>query len=265
MIEASPDRGDGWAVPARAASSLSGDGGRTAVRETAVAVGEVIVLSLTASLNPTLVAATTVMLLLPSPKKLMLGYLLGALLTSITLGLVIVFSFPTSSTTATTQHTLSPVADLVLGGLALVVAYVLYTGRHEPLKERRRERKAAKPDKGPPRWQRELSKGSARTTFIIGALLTLPGASYLAGLHQIHQLKYSTTVTVVLVIGFNIVMLWLLEVPLGCFIVRPEWTPGAIDRAKRWVGRHAHVFAVRGFAALGALLVIKGIVGVIVK
>ena len=55
-------------------------------------MGQVILLSLTASLNPTLIAATTVMLLLPSPSKLMLGYLLGAYVTSITLGLVIVFS-----------------------------------------------------------------------------------------------------------------------------------------------------------------------------
>ena len=37
------------------------------------------------------------MLLLPSPKKLMLGYLLGAMLTSITLGLVIVFTLKHSS------------------------------------------------------------------------------------------------------------------------------------------------------------------------
>ncbi len=48
-------------------------------------MSQVILLSLTASLNPTLVAATTVMLLLPSPKKLMLGYLLGAYMTSITI------------------------------------------------------------------------------------------------------------------------------------------------------------------------------------
>src|SRR5580704_17894150 len=43
-------------------------------------------------------------------------------------------------------------------------------------------RKGPKEDKGPPRWQQALSKGSARTTFVVGALLTLPGGSYLAGL-----------------------------------------------------------------------------------
>ena len=226
-------------------------------------MGQVILLSLTASLNPTLVGATTVMLLLDKPTKLMIGYLLGAYLTSITLGLVIVFSLSGSSTTNTTQNTLSPAVDIALGGIALAAAFVLYTGRHERLRERRRERKAAKPDKGPPRWQRELSKGSARTTFVVGALLTLPGASYLAGLDEIHKLKYSTAVTVLLVIGFNLVMLWLLEVPLASFVVAPEWTPRAIARAKVWVGRHAHMFAVRGFAAVGVLLVIKGIVGLV--
>jgi hypothetical protein len=226
-------------------------------------VSEVILLSLTASLNPTLVAATTVMLLLDKPVRLMLGYLLGAYVTSITLGLVIVFSLSNSSASNTTQNTISPAVDIALGAIALAVSFVLYTGRHEGLRERRQARKAAKPDQGPPRWQRELSKGSARTTFVVGALLTLPGASYLAGLDQIHKLNYSTTVTVLLVIGFNLVMLWLLEVPLIAFLAAPDWTPQAIERAKAWVSRHAHKFAVRGFGVVGALLVIKGIVGLV--
>jgi hypothetical protein len=62
-------------------------------------------------------------------------------------------------------------------------------------------------------------QGSTRTTFLIGMLLTLPGGSYLAGLDQINKLNYSTTVTVLLVIGFNLVMLWLLApsiaIPIG--------------------------------------------------
>jgi Sap, sulfolipid-1-addressing protein len=227
-------------------------------------VGEVILLSLTASLNPTLVAATTVMLLLPRPTRLMLGYLLGAFMTSITLGLVIVFSLSDSSTANTTKSTLSPAVDIALGGILVAVAWVLWSGRGDRISERRRERKASKPDKGPPRWQRELGKGSARTTFIVGALLTLPGASYLAGLSSIHKLHYSTAETVLLVIGFNLVMLWLLEVPLLCFLVAPNWTPGAIERAKAWVGRHARTFAIRLSGGVGILLIIKGIVGLIV-
>jgi hypothetical protein len=66
---------------------------------------------------------------------------------------------------------------------------------------------------------------------------------------------------VLVVVGFNLVMLWLLEVPLASFAIAPDWTPGAIERAKGWVGRHAQQFAVRGSAGIGVLLVIKGVVG----
>jgi len=226
-------------------------------------VGTVILLSLTASFNPTLVTVTTLMLLLPSPAKLMAGYLLGALMTSITVGLVIVFSLSNSAVKNTTENTVSPAVDIALGALALVVAWVLWSGRDERLKERRRARKEAKPDKEPPRWQRELSRGSPRITFVIGALLSLPGASYLEGLYQIHKLHYSTTVTVLVVLGFNFVMMWLLEVPLASFVVAPDWTPRAVQRARLWVSRHIHAFAVKGFAGIGLLLIIKGLVGLL--
>jgi hypothetical protein len=58
----------------------------------------IFLLSLAAMFNPSLLAAVTVMLLMPNPKRLMAGYLLGAYVTSITLGLLIVSSLHGSST-----------------------------------------------------------------------------------------------------------------------------------------------------------------------
>jgi Sap, sulfolipid-1-addressing protein len=223
-------------------------------------MGEVVLLSFTSAFNPTLIAVTTLMLLLPDPKRLMLGYWLGAMLMSITLGLVIVFTLESSSVISTTKRTLSPLADVLLGGLTLIVAGVLATGRDERYRERRAKKKEGKP---PPRWQRELRRGTARTTFVIGALLTLPGASYLAGLDRLSKLDYSTVVTVLIVLAFNLVMLILLELPMLAFAVAPEWTPAAIDRAKAWAGIHGRVYAERGFAVIGVLLIIKGVVGLI--
>jgi Sap, sulfolipid-1-addressing protein len=86
-----------------------------------------LLLSLLAMFNPSLLAAVTVMLLLPNPKRLMVGYLLGAYTTSITLGLVIVFSLHNSSTESTSKHKVSPVEDIVVGLLALAIAFVLRT------------------------------------------------------------------------------------------------------------------------------------------
>ena len=55
----------------------------------------------------------------------------------LTLGLVIVFSLSNSSASTTTENTISPAVDIGLGAIALAVAFVLYTGRAERLRERR--------------------------------------------------------------------------------------------------------------------------------
>jgi hypothetical protein len=217
--------------------------------------------ALAAALNPTLLGATTVMLLLDHPKRLLLGYLLGALLTSVTLGLVIVFTLDGSASTA--QHTLSPAMDLALGATLLVVAWIIRPG-HQPkeggwLAERRRK-KESKEGKGPPRWQRTLSKGSARTTFVVGVLLTLPGASYLIGLHKIADSNPSTAGAIGSVLLFNLIMLALLELPLIGFIFAPEWTPRAVDRFKEWFSRNARRLGFRGALVIGLLLIVKGLI-----
>ena len=215
--------------------------------------------ALTAALNPTLVAASTLMMLMPHPVRLMLGYLLGALLTSITCGILIVYELKSSGLVSSTKHSIGPGATTAIGVLFLILALVLGTGRDERVTERRRERKAAKPDKGPSLWQRQLGKGSARITFVVGAILTLPGASYIAGLTQLTKQHYSVAGNVATIILFNIIMLALLEVPLLCFVIAPERTPQLIARAKAWIGRHWRKFLTRFFAGIGGLLVIKGL------
>jgi hypothetical protein len=223
-------------------------------------LGQVLVFALTAALNPTLIAASTVMMLLANPIRLMLGYLCGALLTSVTLGIVIVYELKSSGLVSTTKRTLSPVATTVIGVIFLILALLLRTGRDQRVAQRRRARKAAKPDKGPPRWQRELGKGSARVTFVVGALLTLPGASYIAGLTRLSKLHYSVAGNVLTIVLFNVIMLALLEVPLLSFAIAPDRTPKAINRAKAWAGRHWRRFLIRFFAGIGVLLVIKGLI-----
>ena len=220
---------------------------------------QVLVFSFTAMVNPVLLAATTLLLLLPSPKRLMLGYLLGALMTSITLGLVIVFSLQNSSAVSTAKNTINPAVDIVLGCILLVVSTALATGRQGRLAKGRQERKEAKKEKAPPRWQRALAEGSPRMTFVVGALLTLPGFSYLSALDGIIKLNYATVPTVLLVLTVNLIMLALLEVPLICFAVAPEWTPQAIERAKNWFAREAHRIAVLATAILGGLLILRGL------
>ena len=216
---------------------------------------QVLVFSFTAMANPTLLAAATVLLLLPNPKRLMLGYLLGALMTSVTIGLVIVFTLQGSPAVSTTKHTIGPAMDIALGGILLVISIVIASGRPSEFRAERRERKK---EKGPPRWQRALAGGSMRITFVIGALLTLPGFSYLAALDGIIKLNSGTAQTVLLVLMVNAIMLAFIEIPLVSFTIAPEWTPTAIDRAKTWFARHAQQVAVGSTGILGSLLILRG-------
>lgn len=223
-------------------------------------MGDVFFLAFLAALYPTLLAATTVMLLLPHPKRLLLGYLLGAATTSVTLGLLIVFTLRHSGLVSTTQHQLGPGSDLVIGALFLLVAFVLGSGRDQRLVERRRARKAAKKKpEGPPRWQQALGKGSARTTFAVGALLTLPGATYITALHRIADENLADPVTVAVILAFNVIMLMLLEVPLLAYTFAPEWTPQAVERFKRALRERGRGWAVRGATIVGGLLVLRGV------
>ena len=188
-----------------------------------------------AALNPTLVAATTVMLLLPSPERLMFGYWLGAMLTSVTLGLVIVFTLEGSAFEKAAKQSAHPTMVLTIAGLLLVVVLVLATGRDKAFEERRAIRRESKE---PPRWQRWMQKGDAKITFVIGVLLSFPGAWYLVALDKVSKLHYSTFATVLVVIGFCLVALVLLEIPLVAFRFAPEQTPVAIEGAKAWTGAH---------------------------
>jgi hypothetical protein len=229
---------------------------------------DIILLAFSAALNPTLLAATTVMLLLPRPRNLMLGYLLGAMMTSISLGLVIVFSLESSGAVEIAKNTLGPMGDIVLGAILLIVARALSAERDALLKERRERRKAAKGkakrDKGPPRWQQVLSRGTPRTTFVVGALLTLPGASYLVALTRLAKDDLSTAETVLAVLGFNLIMLALLELPLLSYWLEPDATPGRVERFKASLQRDGRRIAIRIAIVAGAVLVVRGVVTLVV-
>ena len=143
---------------------------------------DIFLLSLVAMFNPTLLAAVTIMMLIPNPKRLMLGYLLGAYTTSIACGCVIVFVLGgSSSETSTAKHTISPAIDIIVGLLSLALVWVLRTGRDDPFQERRGAKKeaklAAKRAAGRPTESlplRMLGKGDPKLTFLVGAGLSFP-------------------------------------------------------------------------------------------
>ena len=228
---------------------------------------DIFLLSLVSMFNPTLLAAVTVMMLLPSPKRLMTGYLLGAYTTSITLGLVIVFALPGSSTESTSKHTIGPLEDIAVGLLAVLIAFVLGTRRDQPFQERRREKKEAKfkakEEAGKPTESlpmRMLGKGDPKVTFVVGAVLSFPGVSYLDALDHIHKLNPGTVPTILLVVFFCLMQQILIEVPLLGYAFAPESTQDKVTRFKTWMARRGRTAAVIGAAVIGVVLIARGLI-----
>jgi len=216
-----------------------------------------------AAFNPSLLAAVTVMLLLPHPKRLMLGYLLGAYVCSVTFGLVFAFSLHGSSAVSTSKHALSPAGDILAGVMAIAIAYILATrldARLRGWQERRKQArgKAAKEKEG---WQlRLLGRGSMRVTFAVGVVLSFPGVSYLNALRHIVGLAPGSIPTVLLVVFFCVMQQLLLELPLLGYVFAPEWTQDTVIRFRAWLDRRGRLLGVIGAVAIGAFLVIRGLI-----
>ena len=227
----------------------------------------IFLFALLAMFNPTLLAAVTVMMLLPEPSRLMLGYLLGAYLTSIACGMLVVFSLSDTSAFGTSKRTLSPVEDIVLGCLALVVAYVLAGARAEPLRERRQRRQAEKrrrkEEAGKVKEslpERLLGRGSPRVTFAVGVVLSFPGVSYLTALAHIAKLDAPVAPTALLVLAVALIQQMFLELPLLGYAFAPERTERTVAGFRDWLGRSGPRVAAIGAAAIGALLLIRGVI-----
>jgi hypothetical protein len=226
-------------------------------------MGNALPFAVAAAVSPVLLTATLVMLFAGEPRRLMAGYLLGAYTISISLGLVIVFALKGSGAVSTTQHTLSPAIDVVLGLLLLLIAWVLHSERDARAQAYRKSRAAAKGPHEEPRWRRALDKGSARSAFVVGILLTLPGASYLAGMSRISKEDASTAQSALAVVLFCMIMLVLIEIPLLGFLIRPDATRRLVKRFTDWVSGNTRMIATRVALIMGSLLLLRAVITIL--
>lgn len=218
----------------------------------------VFVSALVATANPSLLAATTVMMLLPQRRRLMTGYLLGAYTTSVVAGLVIVFSLHRAGVVKTSTHLLSPSGQLAIGAIALTVAVVMATGHDSRVRGWREHRNKAHASATGPWSTRMLGRGSAAVTFAVGAAMSFPGVSYVSALDHIAALNPPTISVLLLVVYFCVMQQVVLEGALLASTFAPARTEAVIVRLKGWFARHGRQVATVGLFAVGVLLTARG-------
>jgi len=231
-------------------------------------LGQLLFLALEAALYPTLLAAVVILLSTPHPRRLLGAYLAGGLIVSIGLGIAIVKALEGSKAVTSESSGLSWGADLAIGGLALLLAVALATRTDERFRERRRQHREAagkvKPsaddDKKEPWSARILARGSTPIVFVAGLVVNVPGAAYLVGLKDIAAGKYSTGEEIALIVGFNLIMFLLAEIPLAGLFIAPERIDALVARFNAWLSLHSRQIAIALCAFLGVFLVVRGIV-----
>jgi Sap, sulfolipid-1-addressing protein len=219
--------------------------------------------AIVATFNPSLLAAVTVMVLLPHPKKLMLAYLLGAYTASVAAGLAIVLALHGSGIVKHSKHTISPSEDIAAGAVLLAIAFVLATRRDARLRSWHADRKAAKArekDATQPWQQRTLNKGSFAITFAVGAMVSFPGVSYLNALDHIVKLGPPFVPILLLILYFCVMQQLLLELPLLAYVFAPQRTQTTVVRIKAWLERRGRGIATIALTTIGALVVAHGLV-----
>ena len=216
------------------------------------------VIAVVAALDAGLLAAAVVMLGRPRPARQLLAYLIGGMTFSIIVGLLIVFALRGSSVLRGPDKSTRAVIEVAAGALLIVIAAAVVSGRRVQWHPRRsRKRDAEHPRQSLP--ERALGHDSLWIAWAAGAAYSWPGAEYLAGLALLAKLNASPAANVGAILGFNVVMFALIELPLLGLALLPDRTQALTERLNTWMTSHRRTLIVIVAGAGGAYLLLSGL------
>ena len=220
---------------------------------------DVFVIALLASLDAGLLAAVVVLLGRPRPAHKLAAFLIGCMGFSIGFGLAIVFALHGSKLVRHPEPTVSALIEVAAGGLLLAVAVGVLAGRKLEWHPRRPRRHGRERPERQSLSDRAIGHDSLWIAWAAGALYSAPGAYYLAGLALLVKLDQPTATDVLAIVGFNLVMFALIELPLLGFVLAPDRTRALTEKLNGWMTRHRQTLILVVAGVGGAYLLVKGL------
>ena len=212
---------------------------------------EALVLALTAVIRPTSTAAVVAMLSTRSPQRLLVAYILGGLAFSLAVGMLVVLLLNGLGSARTSGR---PLVDTVLGAGALGYAATVGLGWLP--------RDGRVP--GSSSWMRRgLQRLSPTGAAAAGVLTHLPGLVYLAALNAIVGSATGALDGVVQVVIYNAIWFSMAIVALVMSVYRPTLPRECLDEMASWARRHQRAIIIVFFGALGAYLLVTGVLGLV--
>ncbi len=222
---------------------------------------EFFALAFLSALNPKLLALDLLLIENRRPRAMFLCLLLGGMTVALTIGLLDVLVFRADAIKA--QGTVSAGVDLALGLLLLAAGALLATGR---LHSRRTapvpagDAQPGQPGKKGGWAQRVLAEPRLGLAMLVGAVIGIPGASYLTALHNLVNGKSSTATQVIAVAVFVLIDFLLIIIPFAFLELRPEATKALLKHTQDWLLGHAMQLMAGIALLLGAYLAVSGLV-----
>jgi Sap, sulfolipid-1-addressing protein len=224
---------------------------------------EFFVLAFTAALNPKLLAIDLLLIENRRPRAMFLCILLGGFTVGITIGLLDVLVFHLDAISS--QKTVSAGVDLGIGVLLLAVGALVATGRlhgrrKQPFPAGNIQPETPQKEKKDSWAERILAEPRLGLAMLIGALVGIPGASYLTGLHILITSKSSTANQIVGVILFVLIEFLLIIIPFAFLELRPQATKAFLKRSQQWLAGHTRQLIAYTALILGAYLAVSALV-----
>ena len=222
---------------------------------------EFFALAFLAALNPKLLALDLLLIENQRPRMMFLSVLLGGMTVALTIGLLDVLVFRADAIKH--QASVSAGIDLALGLFLLTAGALLATGRLHGRRKVPVPAGAGPPDKPEKKdsWaRRALAEPRLGLAVLVGAVIGIPGASYLTALHNLVTGKSSTATQVVAVVVFVLIDFLLIIIPFAFLELRPEATKARLKHTQDWLLGHALQLMAAIALLLGAYLTISGLV-----
>ena len=222
---------------------------------------EFFALEFLAALNPKLLALDLLLIENRRPRAMFMCVLLGGMTVALTIGLLDVLVVRADAIHH--QASVSAAVDLGLGLLLLAAGALLATGR---LHGRRKAQVPAgggppdKPEKKDSWAQRALAEPRLGLAMLVGAVVGIPGATYITALHNLVTGKSSTASQVIAVVIFVIIDFALIIIPFVFLELRPEATRARLKHSQDWLLGHALQLMATIALLLGAYLTISGLI-----
>ena len=95
---------------------------------------------------------------------------------------------------------------------------------------------------------------------LVGAVIGIPGASYLTALHHLVAGNYPTSTQVIAVFVFVVIAFWPIIIPFAFLELRPETTKARLKSTQSWLLGHAQRLVVAVALLLGVYLTVSALV-----